>query len=210
MAYYAYIHCKPDGSPFYVGKGNERRVKNLQRKYNPWHSNVLKKYGAENISVGAYECSSEEISLSLEVGLIKRLRIMGVKLTNLTDGGEGVSGLKMSEDAREKMRLAKTGKSLSEEHKEKLRIASTGKVMSPESREKCRVAKLGRPFTEDHKKNLSLAKTGFSPTEECRKKLSNAISGRVWVTNGEECKMVKSIDALPDGWKPGRFFVRRK
>jgi hypothetical protein len=24
--YFVYIHCKPDGAPFYVGKGNIRRV----------------------------------------------------------------------------------------------------------------------------------------------------------------------------------------
>lgn len=29
MTFFAYIHCKPDGTPFYVGKGALRRAKYL-------------------------------------------------------------------------------------------------------------------------------------------------------------------------------------
>lgn len=100
--YFAYLHCKPDGTPFYVGKGLLHRVKNLSR--NKYHSNVVKKYGAENILIGEIECSTEEIALELEKGLIKCLKASGVKLTNLTEGGEGVSGLIWNNEQRDKIR----------------------------------------------------------------------------------------------------------
>ena len=88
MTSFAYIHCKPDGVPFYVGKGTLRRAKYLGER-NPHHKSIVAKYGTDNILKGWIECSSDKIALALEVGLIKCLRRMGVKLSNYTDGGEG-------------------------------------------------------------------------------------------------------------------------
>jgi hypothetical protein len=109
MSFYAYIHCKPDGTPFYVGKGDEARVSYKKRHHNNHHMNILLKYGEENILVGKSECSSEEISFELERGLIKRLRKMGVPIVNLTEGGDGTRGAVRSPEARAKMALGKIG-----------------------------------------------------------------------------------------------------
>ena len=67
---FAYMHCKPNGIPFYVGKGALRRTKNLSER-NPYHQSVVSKYGKENILIGKMECSSEKIAFELEKGLIK-------------------------------------------------------------------------------------------------------------------------------------------
>ena len=95
MTFSAYVHARPDtvnaSGIFYVGKGREKRVKKVARR-NPHHKNIVNKYGRENILIGKLECSSEDIAFELEKGLIKCLKRMGVKLTNLTDGGDGVSG----------------------------------------------------------------------------------------------------------------------
>lgn len=109
MSFYAYLHCKPDGTPFYVGKGSAYRLTFVKRSHNQWHCNIVKKYGEENILGGSMECSTEESALDLERGLIKRLKVMGVKLTNLTDGGDGTSGYKMPETAKQKISEAKIG-----------------------------------------------------------------------------------------------------
>lgn len=109
MAFYAYIHCKPDGTPFYVGKGDEKRVALKKRYHNRHHMNILNKYGMENILVGKMECSTEEISFDLERGLIKRLRKMGVDIVNLTDGGDGTKGAVRSPETRAKMAAGKIG-----------------------------------------------------------------------------------------------------
>lgn len=107
--FYAYIHCKPDGIPFYVGKGGARRVSELTRN-NRHHRNTIKKYGAENILVGKLACSSEAIAFELEKGMIKCLRRMGVTLCNMTDGGEGPAGRKMSPEQLEAHAAARRGK----------------------------------------------------------------------------------------------------
>jgi hypothetical protein len=109
MSFYAYIHCKPDGTPFYVGKGDDTRVSFKKRYHNRHHMNILKKYGEANVLVGKMECSTEEIAFDLERGLIKRLRKMGVGIVNLTDGGDGTSGAVRSPETRAKMAAGKIG-----------------------------------------------------------------------------------------------------
>jgi len=71
---------------------------------NKYHAAVIKKHGAENILVGKIECSTESIAFDLEVGLIKCLKRMGVRLSNMSSGGEGSSGIPASEKQRMKMR----------------------------------------------------------------------------------------------------------
>jgi hypothetical protein len=99
MAFFAYIHCKPDGTPFYVGKGTRTRYKNF-RDRSEYHKRIVAKYGRENILIGKLDCTTNDIALTLEVGLIKCLRRMGVALVNLTDGGEGTVGWKCPESVR--------------------------------------------------------------------------------------------------------------
>ena len=175
MLRYAYIHCKPDGTPFYVGKGALRRTKNFQDR-NPYHKAIVAKYGRENILIGRMECSSHRIAYDLEAGIIKCLKRMGVALTNLTAGGDGgkepcaETRIRISEAAKrrgvslacqEAKVKAKTGTHLSEEQKEKLRVAQTGKV-----------------FTEEHRKNISISakKRGMLP--EVIAKAHAALKGR--------------------------------
>lgn len=104
--FYAYVHCRPDGSVFYVGKGDEKRISYVRRHHNPHHCSVVEKHGIKNILVGALECSDEATALALEVGLIKRLSSMGVRLTNMTSGGETP---KFSDEVRAKIAAAKIG-----------------------------------------------------------------------------------------------------
>lgn len=208
MLFYAYMHCRPDGTPFYVGKGNKARVSRLKRQSNPHHSNIIKKYGPDNILVGSVECSSEEVAFSLEAGLIKRLKAMGVRLSNLTEGGEGVSGLKMSDGAKAKMRAAKVGKHLTEEHKKKIGLSQVGKTMSLESREKVKIARLGMKFTAEHRKKLSAAKIGRKLSDQHIQKVRESILGRHWITDGFSSKMVRNTEVLPVGWRLGRTFEK--
>jgi len=88
-----YIHSRPDGSPFYVGKGVPRRAVDFapsRRKAH--HKNIVAKYGRENILVRTIDCESETHAFALEVEVIKCYRAAGLNLVNITDGGEGASG----------------------------------------------------------------------------------------------------------------------
>lgn len=126
MIYYAYVHCKPDGTPFYVGKGVRARYKDFIYR-NQYHKRVVAKYGRDNILVGRMECSTNEISLSLEVGLIKCLKRMGVRLTNLTEGGEGAVGRECSINVRKAVAEANKRRVLTEEQRHRLGNLTRGK-----------------------------------------------------------------------------------
>jgi hypothetical protein len=125
MTYFAYIHAKPDGTPFYVGKGVRKRDKNF-RDRNPYHKRIVAKYGVENILVGRLECSSNEIALELEIGLIKCLKRMGTQLANITDGGEGALGRPCSEKTKQKVSEANKNRVWDDAARLKMSIAMTG------------------------------------------------------------------------------------
>ncbi len=100
---YTYVHARPDGSIFYVGKGRGNRYR-VNQKRNAHHQRITNKYGVDNILVGKIDCTSHAIALDLEIGIIKCLKRMGVKLANQTLGGEGALGRVILDSTREKRR----------------------------------------------------------------------------------------------------------
>jgi excinuclease UvrABC nuclease subunit len=68
-----YIHKRPDGDPFYVGKGRTRRANEFApSRRTLHHKNIIAKYGRDNIIVEIIPCSNEEEAFALEVKTIKR------------------------------------------------------------------------------------------------------------------------------------------
>lgn len=139
MTYYAYVHARPDtedsSGVFYVGKGVRSRYRPLPIR-NKFHGHVVKKYGADNILVGRLDCSDEATAFSLEQGLIKCLRRAGVKLTNMTDGGEGSSGAVVTAETRAKIsaanKIAQNQPHLSEKRSRYARKANAERWADPE------------------------------------------------------------------------------
>ena len=154
MTSYAYIHCKPDGTPFYVGKGALRRVKYFGER-NPHHQNIVKKYGKENIQYGMLECSTAEIAYNLEVGIIKCLKRMGIELVNRTAGGDG--GKDPTPETRKRLSDAAKKRGVSIACQEAKIKAKKGKPLTDEHKEKLRIALLGKKFSDYHRKNISLS-----------------------------------------------------
>ena len=159
---FAYIHCKPDGSVFYVGKGTLRRAKNLTER-NEYHKRVVAKYGKESILIGMLECSSDEVALELERGFIKCFRRSGAKLTNCTDGGE--RGTVLTPETLVKLSIAAKKRGVSEACRAATVAARKGKPLSEEQRRKQSEAMKGLVFSEEHRKNISASakKRGMSP-----------------------------------------------
>ncbi len=93
--FYVYLHARPDGQVFYVGKGAGRRAWDFSpSRRTEWHLRVARKYGRANIRVMTHGVESENLAFELERFLIAEHRLSGRELINLTDGGEGCSGRK--------------------------------------------------------------------------------------------------------------------
>lgn len=154
MQFYTYLHCKPDGTPFYVGKGRGKRSHAFWQR-NQHHKNVVVKYGAKNIGVFLFECSSEAQAFEDEKQQIAQLRAEGFRLSNFTDGGEGCSGRIVTAEMRTK-----------------IASANRGKVRTPEMCERISASKKG------HKHSMGLRNMlGKKHSAETKEKMSKAAMG---------------------------------
>lgn len=104
MHHYTYSHNKPDGTPFYIGKGVGNRA--YKKNRSDYWKHVANKYGYE-VQILAYWKTHKE-ALDHEKLLISCMKDIGINLTNLTDGGEGC--FNPSKETRLKMSIAKKGK----------------------------------------------------------------------------------------------------
>ena len=86
--YYVYIHFrKDDGSPFYVGKGkNKRAFEGGSRRSKRWNW-VVEKHG--HTVDFAFVGMPEEDAFLIERFFIVQFRSEGYPMVNMTDGGEG-------------------------------------------------------------------------------------------------------------------------
>lgn len=175
--FYVYTHAKPDGSIFYVGKGLKKRTASISRAYNPHHTNIVAKYGKENIIVKTMLCRSEQHAFDLEVRMIAALRQGGVKLVNLTDGGEGASGWKHTDEHKLKLSVIGKGRVMSPEHCARQSARQIGTVMSIEARAKMSISK--KNMSVETKAKMSLAQKGKKLTPEHRAKIAASGIGRV-------------------------------
>jgi hypothetical protein len=176
--YYVYHHIRLDeNSIFYVGKGKEYRHTETSNRNNYWHNVVNKaKFKSEII----FDKLDEELALLIEVELIDKYRKLGYKLVNLTDGGEGVSGYRHTDDTKKLLGELNKTRIVSDETKQKLSLVWKGKNRKPfseEHRKKISDAakKQKRNLTsEKTKQKISAANTGKKRTEEQKKKISEA------------------------------------
>lgn len=96
--FYVYVHRRlSDNKPFYVGKGKGNRAYSLSGRNDYW-KNTAKKHGFSVELV--FEEMNEEDAFQCEKDTILEFKYFGYPLTNLTDGGEGSTGYKVTEKAK--------------------------------------------------------------------------------------------------------------
>ena len=144
-SYYTYAYLRENKTPYYIGKGNKNRLYNSKRNcYLPKDKSRII-FLKQNLT--EEEAFRHEIYMIAVFGR-KDLRT-GI-LRNMTDGGEGSSGAIRSLSFKENLRKINTGKKLTEEHKEKLKLANIGKnnpnygkIASKETKNKMKISQLG-------------------------------------------------------------------
>ena len=105
-------------------------------------SNAIKKYGWENVKKEWYEVPDEDLNFYEEM-LVALLGTLSPGGYNLREGG-GSTG-KLSEETKQKMSEAQSGKTLSDEHKQKISEAHSGE----------KAYWYGKTMTEEIKKRMS-------------------------------------------------------
>ena len=181
--YYVYEHWRLDRDEcFYVGKGRGGRAYRMYNR-NRFHTAIVQKLQREGyaieVRIVAFGLSEDE-AFALEKERIAFWRAAKADLANATNGGDGVSGLKMSEEARAKMRAAKIGKKQTPEQIEKRIAPLRGRAQPREAIERGAAKRRGKKLSEEHKLKLSAAHAGKNVSEEAKKSLSRAHKGKPW------------------------------
>lgn len=121
---YAFLRNKsskvgPKYSPYYIGKGSDRRAFRDTTR-------VFPKPKDRSYIVFLQEGLTEDEAFNLEkycIAFYGRIDLGTGILRNLTDGGEGASGVNPSQETRARIGNASRGRKFTQEHKDKLALA---------------------------------------------------------------------------------------
>lgn len=210
--FYTYFHTRNDtNAVFYVGKGYGDRAHSVKNRNKHWR-HIVAKHG-RTVHIAA-QWSAESEALQHEKFLILCFKDLHIPLCNMTDGGEGVSGLKHTIETKEKLRAASLGQSHSDETRAKISLSSRGRIPteaamehyrlaaiartgvykhSNETREKLRTSHLGKTLPAEQRAKIGLASTGRRHSDESREKIRVANLGK---TKTDETKAKISATGL--------------
>ena len=140
---------------------------------------AIRKYGEEAFQVETlYEGVSWREIQAVERGLIAAYGTMAPNGYNLTCGGEGVLGLRITEAQRLAMSQRAKGRKRSPESLAKLSRSLKGRTISPETREIQRRQAIARMANPEARKAISLANKGRKHSQETVEKVRAASLGR--------------------------------
>lgn len=151
--YYVYQHHSLDTNAiFYVGKGKDKRHSDKNKRSNYWKSYVAKHGFTSEILVNNID---EDFAFLIEMEAIDVYKRRGIKLVNLTNGGEGCSGysIRHSEEQKAKWSIMRKGNT-----------NKTGTKLSEKSKKNISNAKKGKFLSESHKKAISKGLIGNKHT----------------------------------------------
>lgn len=194
-SFYVYIGFHPvTGEPCYVGKGHGRRKDRHNalalagNHHNPHFARIVAKHGPVRFEIES-DHLTEADAFALERRLIAKhgRANQGGILCNMTDGGDGPAGMKLSEETHRRMSAAQRKRvdkrnearldyyersralkvaypprgPMSDEHKAKIAAANRGKSKSAETRARMAEGKKGVRLTPAHCRAISAGRRRF-------------------------------------------------
>lgn len=195
--YYTYFHTRNDtGEVFYIGKGKAWRA-NMTNRNKMWKA-IAEKHGF-SVHI-ASNWKTEKEAFDHEIFLIDCFRSIGCKLANMTDGGDGWSGGRHTEEHKQLMRKKMIGRVMSDATRQKMSVSAKarkeregGTFYNPsateeqllEWRKKSSDAQIGKKLSDEHRSKISAAGIGRVSankgkilSDEWRAKMSAAGKGR--------------------------------
>lgn len=203
--FYVYAHVRNDtGHIFYIGKGYGRRAFVTQRRSSHW-TNIVKKAGHRVEFLGLNLTEKEALDLEMK----KIAEIGRENLCNMTIGGDGLSGYKMTDTQRQIVIKNLTGRVFSEETRRKISEAHIGRKrdrsvveahakkirgrkQSAEHIESRRKGMIGHIVSPETRAKIAASNTGQKRSNQTRERLSISHIGK---KRSEESK-AKQIQAF--------------
>jgi len=148
-----------------------------------WITSVLADGRTIGYAVLATAATHDEAK-ELEKRFIFEYRSRGYKLTNGTDGGDGLVGHKPTEESNRKRSEATRGRRRTLETRLRMSAARRGMKLnlSDEQRQRLRERQLGKKYGPETRAKLSAMRRGVptkSPSEETRRKMSLSHLGKI-------------------------------
>ncbi len=211
--FYVYEHIRKDtGAVFYVGKGSGKRCNHFVNRGKFWNNFCKSK---DNVKVRLpIQNVDEELSLLAEVELIDLYRKRGVRLVNISDGGEGTSGWIPSQETRQRIGEANkhTPKASGEKHgmfgKKHTAESLVKMVLSQNKRDHTNHPMRGKHHTNEAKAKVSLARKGKcvgkdnpfygkTHTDEIRKQIADARRGSKATEQARKNMSIAALASAP-------------
>jgi len=188
--FYTYAYLREDRTPYYIGKGKERRAYKRSKK-------DIKPPKDKSRIIFLKQNLTEEEAFKHEKYMIS---VLGRKdlgtgiLHNRTDGGDGTSGIvawnkggKCDEEWKRKVSESLKGRKISDEHRKKLSESAKGKTPwnkgqspSEETRKKIGDGNRGKIISEEQRKKLSEAGKDRKHSEESKQKIRERSAYQKW------------------------------
>jgi group I intron endonuclease len=195
----------------YIGKSidiEKRQIvhlSNLRRNLsnNKYLQNSWNKYGENNFKFYILKILPNNEIDEMEKYYIKKLKSKYPNGYNMTDGGDGTVGRKMSSETRNKISIGNTGKKYSQELKLKLSLAHKGIKFTEEHKRKISLSsktkgKKLKPRSQETRNKISLSRKGFKVSDETKLKISLSSKNRKPPSEETKRKISKSIKIF---WK---------
>jgi len=174
--FYTYAYLREDRTPYYIGKGQRKRIYQSSGKPCP----IPKE---KNRIIFLKQNLTEKEAFKHEVYMIAVFgrKCDGGILLNKSIGGEGSSGVLVSDERRKKIGDVHRGRQLTEEHKKKMSQSHSGeknhfygKKHTEETKQKIREKLLGKKESEETRRKKSESHKGKTFSEEHKRKISES------------------------------------